>query len=854
MGEVYRARDTKLGREIALKVLPDHFAANPDRLKRFEQEARLASSLNHPNIVTIHDIGTSGDVHYIAMELIEGQTLRALARSRTLLLPQAVDIVAQAADGLAKAHAAGIVHRDFKPENVMVTTDGFAKILDFGLGKQSALSSGDSEAETIEFGGVAPTRPGTILGTVNYMSPEQAAGRVVDFRSDQFALGLVLYELVTGRVAFARPTAVQTLSAIVAEEPAGVDALNPAVPARLREIVQRCLAKRPAERYGSTLDLARDLRSVARNESSTSLPLQIQGPPRRRWMSSRHAVTALAIVAVAVVGGALAAFYSDGLTRWARGTGAVIPANKNVAVLPFRASDGTSDHQASADGLTVTLSSMLARLTTRDRMQVAPASLVFDAESEDAADARKDVGATLVVRGIVERVGDRMNVDTALVDTATSTELRTTRVTAPAADTVLLQDRLLEAVLGMLEMPVGAAERRALVPRDTSVGPAGALYLQGRGYLQYFEKPENVDRAIDAFEGALKLDPKYARAFAARGEAYWRKSDFGEPQRWIEAAVASCGQALVFDAALASAHACLGQVNNATGRHQEAALNFERALESDPTDDDAYAGLALAMERLKRIEDAEKTYQRAIALRPHYWVNHNRKGHFYFSQGRYAEAVHQFTQVIALSPDSFRGYSNLGGTLVLLGRYDEAIAALRRSVEIRPDAVAYSNMGTAYFNRGRFEDAAGMFEQAVKLAPPNYELWGNLADAQYFIPPLKALAAASYRKAITLAAPELKVNPRNHLVLINLANYHAMVGDRTEATSFLDRALAVAPADGFVQFRAAIALHQLGDRGRALDALARALSAGYSKTAVLETPNFNNLWQDPRFQKLVRGQ
>jgi serine/threonine-protein kinase len=447
-----------------------------------------------------------------------------------------------------------------------------------------------------------------------------------------------------------------------------------------------------------------------------------------------------------------------------------------------------------------------------------------------------------------------MNVDTALIDTATSTELRTTRVTAPATDSVLLQDRLLEAVLGMLEMPVAAAERRALVPRDTAVGPAGALYLQGRGYLQYFERPENVDRAIDAFDGALKLDSTYARAFAARGEAYWRKSDFGERQRWIEAAVASCAQALVFDAALASAHACLGQVNNATGRYEAAALDFERALERDPTDDDAYAGLALANERLNRIEDAEKIYQRAIALRPHYWVNHNRLGHFYYSQGRYPEAVHQFTQVVALAPDSFRGYSNLGGTLVLTGQYDEAISALRRSVEIRPDAAGFSNLGTAYFNRGRFEDAAATFEQAVKLADTNYELWGNLADAQYFIPPLKAQAATSYRKAITLAAPDLKVNPRNHLVLINLANYHAMVGERSQAATFLDRALAVAPKDGFVLFRAAIALHQLGEQDRALDALARAVAAGFPKTTVLETPNFNDLWQDPRFQKLVRGQ
>ena len=851
MGEVYRARDRKLGRDIALKVLPDQFAANPERLKRFEQEARLASSLNHPNIVTIHDIGAADGVCYIAMELIQGQTLKALFRAGRLSLSQAMDIAAQAADGLAKAHAAGIVHRDFKPENVMVTTDGFAKILDFGLGKQSALT--DSDAETIEAASPGQTRPGAILGTVNYMSPEQAAGHSVDFRSDQFALGLVLYELVTGHKAFARPTSVQTLSAIVAEEAPGVGTLNPDVPARLREVIQRCLAKKPADRYGSTVDLARDLRSIARNESSINTLPPFPRPTKRR--PSRRAVAALAALLLVVTIAALVTGYSATFMRWFGGVGEEsIPSNKNVAVLPFRAVDGTPERQASADGLTLMLSSMLAKLTTAIDMQVAPANLVFGDQPSDAEGARKDVGATLVLRGTVEHTGDTVSVNTTLVDTASSRELRSRTVTALAADPVALQDRLLEAVLSMLDIPIGADERQSLVIRDTAVGPAGALYLQGRGYLQSFEKEENIDRAVDAFDAALKLDSKYARAFAARGEAYWRKSEFGAPQRWIEAAVGSCAQALVLDAALAAAHACLGKVNNATGQFKEAALNFERAIEGDPTDDDAYAGLALAKQRLGQIEDAEKTYLRAVALRPQYWVNHNRLGAFYYSLGRYSEAVQRFSQVVALAPDGFRGYSNLGGTLVLLGRYDEAITALSRSIEIHPDAVGYSNLGTAYFNRGRFEEAAATFGQAVKLEDTNYELWGNLADAQYFNPPMKAQAAASYRKAITLAGPELKVNPRNHLVLINLANYHAMVGERAEANTFLDRALAIEPKDGFVQFRAAIALQQLGDRRRALDALERAVSAGYSTPIIVATPNFTDLWQDPRFQKLVRGQ
>ncbi len=280
MGEVYRARDERLSRSVALKVLPGEISADKSRLERFEKEARAASSLNHPNIVTIYDIGSSESVAYIAMELVEGRTLRELLVSGPIALRRLLSLSAQVADGLAKAHSAGIVHRDLKPENLMVTRDGFVKILDFGLAKLVPAgfeSSEGSHLATVTRG----TEPGTVLGTVGYMSPEQASGHPVDFRSDQFSLGAILYEMATSKRAFDRPTAVQTLSAVIQDEPEPVSAAAPKTPASLVWIIERCLAKDPEERYGSTKDLARDLSALRDHASGISVSAVGQPAPRR---------------------------------------------------------------------------------------------------------------------------------------------------------------------------------------------------------------------------------------------------------------------------------------------------------------------------------------------------------------------------------------------------------------------------------------------------------------------------------------------------------------------------------------------------------------------------------------------
>src|SRR6266851_5544939 len=312
MGEVYRARDTRLGREIAVKVLPAAISADPDRRQRFEQEARSASALNHPNILTIYDIGSSEGTTYIAMELIEGRTLREILAAEPLPARKLLDYAVQTADGLAKAHAAGIVHRDLKPENLMVSKDGYVKILDFGLAKLTEPASQDASALPTAI--ASPTQPGTVMGTAGYMSPEQASGQTVDFRSDQFTLGAILYEMATGKRAFQRKTGAETLVAIIREEPESLGQLAPKAPAPIRWIVERLLAKDPEERYASTKDLARDLKSVRDHLSETSASGGLEtaepaSPRRRGWVLP---------AAAALAAGIAAGFLLRGLTTNAR--------------------------------------------------------------------------------------------------------------------------------------------------------------------------------------------------------------------------------------------------------------------------------------------------------------------------------------------------------------------------------------------------------------------------------------------------------------------------------------------------------------------------------------------------------
>ena len=444
MGEVYRARDSRLGRIVAVKVLRRDVAADPGRIERFERESRAASALNHPNIVTIHDVGVAEGTSYIAMEWVDGSSLRDLvAGGKPQAIPTVVSIGAQIAEGLAKAHGAGIVHRDLKPENVMVTTDGLVKILDFGLAK---LVAGGDETMSQLATQSAGTAAGMLLGTVGYMSPEQATGREVDHRSDQFALGLILYELATGARAFKRDSLPQTLAAIIEAEPEPLEARNPRIPPQLARLVARCLAKKPADRYESTRDLARDLRDLVHESSAT----RVATAPARRSMGRVATVAAMVVLVAAGAG-----WWWIARSRPA-GDAASVDSRRVMAVLPFRDLTGDGSRSYFAAGLTEEIRGQLTRVSA---LRLLSRSAVQRYGNADLRQLRSELGAGTAVEGSVRLDGQRARVSVELIDTATEQTLWSEQY-----------DRTLDDVLSV-QSDVAASDRRGV---EYDAPPRGA--------------------------------------------------------------------------------------------------------------------------------------------------------------------------------------------------------------------------------------------------------------------------------------------------------------------------------------------------------------------------------------------
>jgi TolB-like protein len=548
MGEVYRATDGRLGREVAIKVLPESVASDRDRLRRFEQEARSASALNHPNIVTIYDVGQSGGVSWIAMELVEGASLRHLLARGALPARQALNLGSQIAAGLAKAHASSIVHRDLKPENVMVTPEGHVKILDFGLAKAAPPAEEGSHVATA----TQQTEAGVVLGTVGYMSPEQAKGQPVDYRSDQFALGAILYEMASGRRAFQRSTPIETLSAILKEEPAPLSSVEPASPEALTWIVARCLAKEPGERYHSTQDLARDLAgardrvsgaSPAPGTTPTSAPRPAKG---RRSKLLAAGLAALVVAGVAVL-----------LATRGRRAAAVERPLRSLAILPLKPL--TSDGADEALGLGIS-DSIIRGLSVAGALPVRPLSAVrrYAKSDVDAVTAAKELETDAVLEGSVQRAGGKLRVSVNLLRAGDGRSIWAQSFDVPESEVFEVQDAVSEAVVRGLRLHLDPGQRDRMKKRYTRNPEAYQEFALGRsaeGRSGPGWGSEHLVEAIRHYEKAAALDPSYSLAHARLAGAYlWRDLFFEPAAGYLEKARAALAKAERLDPQLPETH------------------------------------------------------------------------------------------------------------------------------------------------------------------------------------------------------------------------------------------------------------------------------------------------------------
>jgi eukaryotic-like serine/threonine-protein kinase len=846
MGEVYRARDTKLGRDGALKFLPDEFLQDPLKLERFRYEAWAASALNHPNICTIYEIGEHEGRLFIAMELIEGKTLAEKLKGGHLPIEEVMSYSRQIAEALEEAHEHNIIHRDLKPANVMVTAKGRVKILDFGLAKLVRQVEPDTPPE----GNLLLTQAGAVMGTVPYMAPEQLQGETTDARTDLYALGGLAYEMATGQRPFPETQTSQLIPAILTRLPRPPHELNPQITKALEAIILKAMAKDPAQRYQSARELMADL---GPRDISLGFPSSASGKVATRTPPYRKAKLALiAGIAVVLFASLLLVLFPALRQRIMPSPGGLrgLPRHKQLAVLPFPVIGGIAGDNAFSRGLAETLAAKLTQISPGSSLQVVPVGELSARHVQTAREARKVFGVNLVLAGSLERAGDRVRISYALVDPSTDRQLSANTLTLSDFDPFGIEDRVVEGTAGMLGLAVKKAERQEVESHGTQMASAFQDYLMGLGYLQNYDRSENIDKAIDSFRSALKVDSTYTLAYAALGQAYWRKYGTTENSDWVDRAQESCSHAATLNPKLAATHLCLGIVESGTGRYSEALGEFRKVLETQPANTFAYQGLANAQYHLKRVAEAEATYKLAISVRPNYWAPYNWLGVLYFETGDNKKAAKMFRKVTELAPENHQGYYNLGAADYVLGNWAGAEEMFKKSIAILPSASAYSNMGTVTFFEGHFEESAEYFEKAIRLNPKDSTLWGNLADAYRWSPGWRARARTAYLKAARLAREGLRINPRSYQLLGDLATYEAKNSNIKQAMRDLAKALLVAPKDVQLMYNAAIVYYFAGRQTMALDYLRRARDGGYPVQAIRADPEWNKLKGDPTFQEL----
>jgi len=851
MGVVYKAEDTKLKRTVALKFLKDAALGTGEDKARFFREAQASAVLDHPNICTVYEVDEKDGHAFIAMAFCSGRSLRDIVREGRLAIPEAVDIAVQAAEGLEEAHGKGVIHRDIKGANIMVSPKGQVKIMDFGIAK----IAGASES----------TWSGGVFGTVAYMSPEQAMGGPVDGRTDIWSLGVVLYEMITGELPFRGDTDAGVFHSLLYQPPRPVLEARPDCPPDLAGIIDRCLKKKADARYPTAKAMLADLRAVRRRLDRT-LELSGKGTegrktrrdqitrtqhrdPRRR--RRQRVLAVLGAVALAIA----ADFAVPGLRR---GLAALIgyrpvSAEKHLLVLPFLNVGGEKAGQDLCDGFLEVLTSELTRL---ERFQkafwVAPANEVRTSGVASAREARREFGANLVLAGSLQRVGGEVTLTMNLIEARTLRQVRSEVVTGSMSGFASFQATLLEGAVRMLDMEIPAEVRRTLAAGGTTNAAAYESYVLGCGRLERYENPESVSTAVDLFQRAVTLDSGYALAFARLGEARWRMSELSSDPVLVEQALDDCARALKIAPDLASVHATLGLIDMGKGLVAEAIGEFEKALGSDPSDPDATLGLAQAWEASGKREKAEEIYRRAIALKPSRWSGYSRFGVFYLYTSRFAEAEAMFRKVLDLTPDNVRALNNLMAVYWYKKRPDLARGMFERSIAVRPNADAYSNWGTLEFFMGHYGEAIKMFEQSVRIDPGLSTIWGNLGDSYMSVPGNADKARQAYEKAILLAGREKEINPRNASIRARLATYLTGVGRGGEALAELDEALRLAPASPVVLGKSVHIYEKLGMRAKALSAATRFLGAGGTVAELEVDPDLARMIGDPEFRKLAR--
>jgi len=756
MGEVYRARDVRLHRDVAVKVLPAVLGSDPDRLRRFEQEAQAAAALNHPNILAVYQLGEYQGSLYLVSELLEGETLRKRCERGAMPVRICVDLASQVARGLVAAHEKGIVHRDLKPENIFLTKDARVKILDFGLAKlKQPLQGSETRVSTLD----KITQAGVVMGTVGYMSPEQVRGQPADHRADIFAFGTILYEILSGKRAFKKETSAETMVAILKEEPPSLAQIVPNVPLALLRIVQRCLEKDPGQRFQSVSDLGFALDALS---DSNTIPGQVLNKsPGFRWgwiSASTFALAVIAVVGVVLASSPVTVRYWRDLLPW-RSTGSN-PEIHSLAVLPLQNFSGDPSQEYFADGMTEELTADLSKIGAV-RVISRTSAMRYKEANKSLPEIARELNVDGIIEGSVERSGNRLRITAQLIHAPSDTHLWAETYERDLRDVLSLQDEVARDIANRISIKLTPAEETRLSSSGAVDPNAYQSYLEGRYYWN-MRTEEGFNKGIAYFQDAIAKDPHYALPYAGLAQSYITLEGYGfvPGRQAFPRAEAAALKALQLDEGLAEPHTALAVV-------------FAH-----------YNGDLVA---------AEKEFRRAIELSPNYATAHQWYAEEVLSQsGRHKEAIAEMKLALQLDPLSVAISTWYGAILHRAGEDDEAIAQLRKTIDAGSNLpMTHLWLGRAYVAKKTPGKAIDEFQTSVDLSrgQPLY-----LASLGY------GYAVAGQTKAAAKILAQLtELSARKYVPAYEMAALCVAVGNKDQAFHWLRKACEENPCSRVIE-------------------------------------------------------